>query len=719
MRDHLTFRAGDSTRKSAHHYNTIEGCTIIEGKLRGENTMKGVFNTSGKEIQKNRFLCVWTGIMIKDRDRDLKMLVNAFDTSRYGIAVNGYYICPPLDENGNPLCERIKENEYKTIQGNEQHSMAVFLNEPSDSETYYVENIDDMWRVNKREGSTDANVCMLPLRGFCGQFSIILLVAQRDIPSGEELTLVYSEECSNDRNAFIRKHFDFYNDFLAVRIEEYNVKQGSTQRCTGISIPPPPTWTRRERGTSFIKENEVAKNGVEAWKKEINPLALTDPVRPTTFLIGQNDEYAARRTTLYAIFQNNREYTSFRIPMWQERDPYLAVHSLRIEDNTYHDLQSTEDFVTRATDTLRNEGYTVIRQRNDLTTYAVTFLDPSEMHLTDQHKTVLKHIKIEYDEDNITANLGTLITTEVNTLYETDVGAGDWYRKTVTYKNWLVYTTFNGVPATIKLYSFIVKLIVNTDQRNPFRIPSTDEIEEPIPVYKILLRIMDWVKNQAIQKLKLEDIVRVNGETKNTWNTGKSAKTLSFLNNVFDAVNRLQESIEFLRDLMKRRHSSLKRQRDESHSQINAHSAQFYMKLLDICETYQKDFILFNERVQQSSQLEDLLVMYDNLPPLSTSNIMGELEEHSYIHRLWIEKVCTLTGESISTDENPRQPLLPSIWKRVLQENRIVYEHTGTGQIVNDYKKVWTIQTEMWDELKKYDDVEDEEELSEGGRPFL
>ena len=106
--------------------------------------------------------------------------------------------------------------------------------------------------------------------------------------------------------------------------------------------------------------------------------------------------------------------------------------------------------------------------------------------------------------------------------------------------------------------------------------------------------------------------------------------------------------------------------------------------------------------------------MYDNLPPLSTSNIMGELEEHSYIHRLWIEKVCTLTGESISTDENPRQPLLPSIWKRVLQENRIVYEHTGTGQIVNDYKKVWTIQTEMWDELKKYDDVEDE-----GGRPFL
>ena len=123
---------------------------------------------------------------------------------------------------------------------------------------------------------------------------------------------------------------------------------------------------------------------------------------------------------------------------------------------------------------------------------------------------------------------------------------------------------------------------------------------------------------------------------------------------------------------------------------------------------------MFNKRVEQSSELNDLLVMYDNLPPLSTSNIMGELEEHSYIHRLWIKKVCTLTGESISTDENPRELLLPSIWERVLKENRFVYRHTRTQQIVDDYKEVWAIHTKTWDALQENDDVEDEES-SEGG----
>lgn len=277
MRD--TFRSSQLQKPltqcpSAYEFNTIEHAHIVRGTLRTGVTMNGVF--CNKYIPKGTFLCAWTGVMCKDTDENMidSNLVNAYDISKYGMsflyAYQKYmYICPPLDNEGNPLCSKTDvENEFRIERGNPQQTMAVFLNEPSPDEHCVV----DQSRPIVRPGAIAANVCLYPKRE---SGSVVgLLFATRNIEKGEELTLMY--EADPKQHSFDRTNFRFNADFTSLTVERpYNVHTDSQMTCPGD-----------------IRANVAPR---------MKPLDIVRRVSETTFFAGDDSTNAIRRTNLLAI----------------------------------------------------------------------------------------------------------------------------------------------------------------------------------------------------------------------------------------------------------------------------------------------------------------------------------------------------------------------------------------------------------------------------------
>ena len=228
---------------SAHDFNTIDGCTIVEDVLRPGVRMKGVFNTSDDNIQKGTFLCAWTGIACFDTEENqnkiYKTLVNAFDVSRYGIGFgsgrNKVFVCPPLDEDGKPFCKNIPKgsNCYATTRGDPRHSMAVFLNEPDANHACMVEKRGHGYISTISQNAGPANVCLLQ-KVVHGHW-LCLLYASSEILVGQELTLLYSGGVEYNRQSW-----NFSPDMRKLTIGDAYTVFPSRQPCNGVQGHHPP-----------------------------------------------------------------------------------------------------------------------------------------------------------------------------------------------------------------------------------------------------------------------------------------------------------------------------------------------------------------------------------------------------------------------------------------------------------------------------------------------
>lgn len=314
-------------------YNTTDKVRLFNGALRtGVNNMFGVFATQA--LREHEFLCAWTGTRViddKDGKNTTRIPVNAFDLQMYGISIQvnskkNIFICPPLDEHGKPL-HSVSDDGTPFIQrGDDNQSLGVFFNEPSNTEHAVLEG----QTLHVRRFARAANVCL----GFYRENGTVIpiLCTNRNVRTGEELTLMYEADLT--KPTYDRRHFAFSNDFSSVDIgPAYRVHVSSRMVC-----------------------NNAPKKNVPKF----NPkhFILTKRVHARTFLTdGANDTFTSRRTSLLTVMQRNPTQTSIRLTSETQTPdaPPRRIKTRHLDDDKWDSVvKETKDNMLKSREWYKN-----------------------------------------------------------------------------------------------------------------------------------------------------------------------------------------------------------------------------------------------------------------------------------------------------------------------------------------------------------------------------